>query len=138
MLGRSRSDCSAPDPCRDGATAAAARPLFGIPLRFFWIYLPTCVGSSAAERHNEMQMSGKSSATEKRKFSFLRCASDDRLGVNLVRWGEEKGKKGAVGGVEVVRRHWTVCRDQENILLAGGGGRGRGYCCRVSEDESES
>lgn len=100
MLGRSRSDCSAPDPCRDGATAAAARPLFGIPLRFFWIYLPTCVGSSAAERHNEMQMSGKSSATEKRKFSFLRCASDDRLGVNLVRWGEEKGKKGAVGGVE--------------------------------------
>lgn len=45
-------------------------------------------------------MSGKSSATEKRKFSFLRCASDDRLGVNLVRWGEEKGEKGAVGGVE--------------------------------------
>lgn len=45
-------------------------------------------------------MSGKSSATEKRKFSFLRCASDDRLGVNHVRWGEEKGKKGAVGGVE--------------------------------------
>lgn len=42
-------------------------------------------------------MSGKSSATEKRKFSFLRCAFDDRLGVNHVRWGEEKGKKGVVG-----------------------------------------
>lgn len=73
-------------------------------------------------------MSGKSSATEKRKFSFLRCTSDDRLGVNHVRWGEEKGKKRS-GGKE--GRHSTVCRDQENILLAGSseGGRGWDACC---------
>lgn len=88
MLGRSRSDRRAP--CRSVATCRTSNSHCNSPFvlnsvtLFFGIYLLTCVGSSAMQRHNEMQMSGKSSATEKRKFSFLRCASDDRLGVNHV------------------------------------------------------
>lgn len=53
------------------------------------------------QRHNEVQMSSKSSATEKRKLPFfLRCASDDRCSINHIRWER--------------KRHSTVCCDQEN------------------------